>query len=209
MKKISYRKIMESFVGVLSLIFWALVLLGFNSIWVAVLTLISAVIHECGHLLGLWLIGRPTPTLRAVVSGFRIKIPELLSYKEELVVLSLGPLMNIAVGSLLLLLWHGNFLFTFALINLLTALSNLLPIETYDGYRIAEAIVGLFSLSHKAVRVLRGLSLIFIVFMTFFSLYLVLRVGSGFWIFAIFFYSMIKRLSAFFNDKNQGFSAYS
>ncbi|MBQ1260783.1 MAG: hypothetical protein IIX96_02095 [Clostridia bacterium] len=209
MKNLSTDKLLRRVISLLSLVFWALVLLGFNSVWVAVLTLLCALIHEGGHLIGLWLVGYRAPGPRAVLAGLRIRIPELLSYKQELTVLSLGPLFNIAVGGALLLLFRGEFLFTFALLNLFTALSNLLPIESYDGYRIAEALIGLFSLGEWARGALRVISFAFIAAMTFFTLYLVLRVGEGFWIFAIFFYSMLRRVFSSLDTRTAPFPSAS
>ena len=82
----------------------------------------------------------------------------------------------------------------FGEINLLTAISNLMPIEGYDGYRVLcelGASVGNFSLAS----VMRYLSLLFSIVVVFFSLYLLLRLGVGYWLFAVFFTSLISKIA--------------
>ena len=127
---------------ILPLLFWALLILGFDCLYVSVLTALAAAIHECGHLI--FAPSHKKATLpRADISGFRIKISGM-SYKEELITALGGPLINILLGGIFLLFFgnspFANYAKVFGIINLLTALSNLLPIEGYDGYKILLCI---------------------------------------------------------------------
>ena len=168
---------------ILPLLFWALLMLGFDSVYVAVLTVLSAAIHECGHLIAMPRKSKSTLP-RADISGFRIKIRGL-SYKEELAVAACGPLTNILLGSILLIFSRsmpcGIYAKTFGIINLMTAISNLLPIEGYDGYKMLFCISALFfDDTARAERTLATFSFLFSALMCFLSLYLILKVGEGY-----------------------------
>lgn len=175
---------------ILPLLFWILLMLGFDSVCIAVLTLLSALIHECGHLIAASSkkkVGLP----QAHISGFRIKVSDM-SYKEELIVAAAGPLINVLLWGILLFLGktaaHRDYLYTFGIINLLTAFSNLLPIEGYDGYKILSCVGALLSDDASACeKILSGFSFVFSSIMCFLSLYLILKLGEGYWLFIVFF----------------------
>ena len=175
---------------ILPLLFWMLLMLGFDSACIAVLTLLSAIIHECGHLIAISSTQKPG-LLKAHISGFRIKVSDM-SYKEELIVAAAGPLINIGVWGILAFFHknaaYGNYLCTFGVINLLTALSNLLPIEGYDGYKILSCLGALLLDDASACeKILFGISFVFSSIMCFLSLYLILKLGEGYWLFIVFF----------------------
>ena len=70
----------------------------------------------------------------------------------------------------------------------MTMLSNLLPIEGYDGYRAVSSAAALLELDPtRTERTLSSLSFFFSVLVTFLSLYLILKIGEGYWIFGVFF----------------------
>ena len=188
--EVNYMKLALFLNKILPLLFWTLLMLGFDSLHVAVLTGASAAIHECGHLIAI-------PSSKkgclpeAHVSGFRIKVNSM-SYKEELITAAGGPLINITLGVLLLFFptstQLGSYVNTFGIINLLTAISNLLPIEGYDGYKILFCIGALvFDDTAACERILSGFSFVFSSLMCFLSLYLILKLGEGYWIFVVFF----------------------
>ena len=197
-------------INCLSFLFWALVLIGFNTPYVAVLTLISALIHECGHIAALAFTGNFTAFPRFAVSGMRLSRKPHISYRDELIVIISGPLSNIAsfLFFYLLSLIFGEYFFTFALLNLLTAISNLLPIEGYDGYKILNTLLSAYGLGARGYRVIQRISLLFVTLLTFLSLYLIMKVGSGYWIFGIFFVSMLLSLFKSKNIKKRDFGRF-
>ncbi len=180
----------------LPLFFWALIMFSFDDAWCAALTLFAAVIHELGHLIFALAFtekkaGAPIPN----IFGFRINIGNL-SYREELLVSLGGPLVNLLFGiPLLLLSAKGEFslyLQTFGVINTVTAVSNLFVIESFDGYRILSSLFGIFGrVGARFFIVLDTVSLAFSATLTFLALYYVLKVGSGYWIFVVFFSLLI------------------
>jgi Zn-dependent protease len=85
---------------------------------------------------------------------------------------------------------------SFAVINLLTAVSNLIPIRGFDGHRI---LIGLLSgrLSQDGLdRVSRGLTLSISAAVALLSLFFMMKIGEGYWIFVVFFVVMCREIMA-------------
>lgn len=192
---------------ILPLVFCALLIFGFDEQYLASLTIISAVIHEGGHII----LGRqrgferlfPMPS----ASGFRIRPKKTLSYKDELILHLGGPLANFiaAFASFLLsfVFPAGDYLLIFSAVNLMTAFSNLLPIKEHDGYKIIECIFLIFSKSTRnAERILSCLSFCLSTLLLFLSMFLILKIGEGWWIFTVFFTAFISELAKFSSKRD-------
>ena len=181
---------------VLPLLFWILISFAFDLAHVAVLTGIAAVIHELGHMLrALRLTGRAS-LLTGRISGPKLKLGEL-GYREELLILAGGPSANLfaaAAALPCLFLSPHPYIVEFATVNLLTALSNLMPIQGFDGYKI------LFCLATKSKNALRiqdilyTVSFIFSAVLALFMLYLMLKLGEGYWGFVLFLSIIISEI---------------
>ncbi len=184
----------------LPIFFWVLVMFGFDSPIGAILTISAAVLHELGHILTTVLFTNKRAALpTSNITGFRIKF-DTLSYREELFVALGGPLMNLAIGLPLAFVSAGNpalaYLKTFGVINLVTMASNLFPIETFDGYRILSSLFGIFAPPGLHFDVfLSTLSFAFSAVMCFLSLYFILKLGEGYWIFIIFFSLLLSAIA--------------
>lgn len=192
------KLIIKKIGGALPFLFWFSVVFGFNTVWVGILTVGAAAIHELGHEAALLLIGRKPNAPRGVFTGFRIKVG-LLSYGEELAVLAAGPLANFiafALATLPAMLFSVEYFESFAFINLMTGLSNLAVIRGYDGYGLISSILYIMEWDNVRETILRWLSLSFLIFSVLFSLYLMYRIGEGFWIFCILIYSLFSELEA-------------
>ena len=184
--------------SILPLIFWVFLIFGFDVPYIAILTIISAMIHEFGHIAAIaYLCGRyEIPGGR--LFGFRIKRKGQLSYRGEYAVLAAGPLVNLAVFALTFPFRAslGGYIGIFGFVNLATAVSNLIPVEGYDGYGIIEQMLSSKNLT-RGLRILDTLSFLICVAATFISLYLIEKADSGYWIFAIFFAMMISKLKKY------------
>lgn len=180
--------------AILPIFFWLFLIFGFEAPMMAIITLCSALIHEMGHLICIMRIKKIRPSIRGVLSGFRIRIGDGMTYDEEILAYLSGPAINLFLFVLLsfLALILGELCFILAIINLATALSNLLPIEGYDGYGAIRAFIGKKEMGTGASRALTAISTSLIFILCIFSLYLIDRQGEGYWIFGIFFISMIK-----------------
>lgn len=186
-------RIIKMLESILPAFFWGFLIFGFEEPYMAMLSIIAAIIHEGGHIFSIML-RRGRPMLRGVISGFRIRSGGVVTYREELLTYLAGPLANLVafiVLSLLSLLF-GEWAAMAAVINLITALSNLLPIEGYDGYGILRTYIHMRESGEWALRLMERISSALIFILCIFSLYLIDRMGGGYWIFAVFFVSMIK-----------------
>ena len=190
------EKLFNALIGVTSFLFWAFMLFGFNTPYIAILTVICAVIHEGGHLIALILTGGYTGLPRFVLSGFRLRSRSFISYKAELFVLLAGPIANILSFIFMYLLSRlfGSYFYIFALLNLMTAISNLIPVKNYDGYKIIAAMIEMHGGSERSVKLLCAFSFSLVCILTFLSLYFIMKVGEGYWIFGIFFVSMLREV---------------
>ena len=179
-------RILKTLFKILPILFWVLLIFGFDAPCIAFTTLISATIHELSHIaVTVFLIGGFS--FRGSVSGFRLATKRQLSYKEELLIAAAGPMANFVVFlSTLPYLPSGKYLAQLGIISLFTGISNLLPIEGYDGYRIIECIAGQLGAKETFLRILRATSFAIISTMTFISLYFIKRLDGGYWIFFLF-----------------------
>lgn len=176
-------------------LFWGLLIFGFSEGFVAVSTLASALIHEAGHLLYIFYQRKGIKSFRALPNGLRIKASKSMSYKQERMLYFCGPLSNIMVALVLSFLpLKSEKMLIFLIINLATAISNLLPIEGYDGYGIIRSLLEEYNPHGPWIGLLRVVSCSLIFSFCLLSLYLIDRCGDGYWIFAVFFVSMIKQI---------------
>ncbi len=188
--------LIDAIEGVLPFLFWVLIIFGFDKPYIAVLTILSALIHELGHVLAFLFLGGRI-TLKSHLSGFRIKNCGM-GYTQEIAAITAGPIINTLLFAALTPFAKSpdSYMAVFGYINLLTALSNLLPIEGYDGYGIIKKCCEAFNLSF-ALRALPCISFSLTVLLTFFSLYLLLIYGVGYWICSMFFLLLVGKITEF------------
>ncbi len=202
MKKLTRYRLKEALEllsgSILPMLFWLTLIFGFDAPYVAILTVICAVIHEVGHYIAILMLSSKASRLRGHISGFRIKLNTKLTYKNEILILIAGPASNIAIFLILIPFSCniGEYLRLFSFLNLVTGISNLLPVEGYDGY---EALYSLFQAigNEGLIRRLNEFSFLFSSCATFFSLYLIDRFGEGYWIFGLFFVTTLSKLVFF------------
>lgn len=192
------RKLLSVIEGVIPALFWILLVFGFDTPAVATMTLICALIHEGGHIFAVCFL-KKSFTLSSAISGFRIK-HKFISYKEEAIISLGGPLSNLAVFLLIMLFVpiKNEYTLSFAVLNFLTAVSNLLPVRNYDGYHILDAVLSSSLGEGVAERVLSSLSFVFSALLCFLSLYLMYKANTGYWIFFVFAVILFQSIK---NDK--------
>lgn len=185
-------------VKILPLSFWLVLVFAFDEPYIAILTLISAAAHELGHI-GVFLLLAKGYKFFCVSSGLRLSPKENLSYKEELTVALGGPFINVLLfllSSPFIILGGGEYAKIFGLINLFTAISNLIPIEGYDGYRIAQCLMNQYARRQIPIIPLRALSFFLSTALCLFALYLIRSFDGGYWIFFIFLFSLLRAISS-------------
>ena len=186
---------------ILPSLFWLSVIFGFDAPYVAVLTVLCAALHEIGHITALIYVKGSPSVPKGHITGFRIKRRNVLSYKDEALVLAAGPIANIlfALFSVPFIKSQGSYALVFFIINASTAISNLLPCEGYDGYGILYQI---FESKEISTKHLENASFLISILLTFFSLYLIGRFGEGYWIFFVFFISLSQKIAKMIKFNN-------
>ncbi len=176
--------------------FWLIMIFGFDMLYISILTVISVIIHESGHIAVSLITSTSTNSLpKGRLNGLKLAIKNRSSYKNELLVAIAGPLANIIVFLLAVIMggvFKISYLYDFAYINLMSGLSNLIPVKGYDGYKILECTVcRYFYCNNLAQKALIFIPIFFCIIMVYISLFFLLKVGEGYWIFAVFFTMMI------------------
>lgn len=174
--------------------FWCCLLFALDQAYLAVLTLLALLWHESFHILALLRLSKSS-NMKARLNGLRLLPNGLLSYREERFVAATGPLGGL-LGALLCLLFcplAPDYLPDFALCHLLTSLSNLLPIEGYDGYRILKSTLLLHE-TRSAHTVTNAVSFALSAMLTLLSLFLLGLIGEGLWPMVTFLFALIGSL---------------
>ena len=183
----------------LAILFWVLIIYGFDDILSAGLTVIAAVIHESGHLLFYFISGKSYSRLRGTANGLKISKNENLSYIQELILCVCGPGANViacAAGMLLYFFTGSDFFGLFGGLNLITAISNLVPIEGYDGFRAAVCLMRHFDAPRGLFRLLECVSFALISLISFAALFFMYKTDGGYWMYGVFavdLYLVVKR----------------
>jgi len=179
--------------GVLPIIFWALLIYSFDDAYTAGLTVLSAAVHEFGHLFCAYCISGIRAHVHGRLPGLVMQHRGTLPYRKEMLLYSSGPLANLLTSLLSVVLAprFGQPALDFALINCLTAVSNLIPVKGYDGYGILRNVLASKCSFSTVSTVTESISLAFTVAMCFISLYFIERYDGGYWVFAVFLFALL------------------
>lgn len=146
-----------------------------------VATAVAAFWHELGHFTAAFLLRTPVSSIRFDLLGARIEVgDQFLSYSDEWLLAAMGPIFSL-IGSLLgASLWRvHSFFWYFSVASLLLGLLNLLPIKTFDGGRMTEALFNRFLGVRRSFFVMQGMTITVLFLMWTASIYLLLRAGGG------------------------------
>lgn len=127
-------------------------------------TLFAVFIHECGHMLAMWAADcnlkaiRLIPTSVQIVRGFSPK------KHGETAITICGPMANLVVFGALLsnyYLFKSEPSLKFAVLNLVMATFNLLPVSGLDGGTLLTIFISKFTDIYKAESIVRIITAIF------------------------------------------------
>lgn len=102
------------------------------------LTVLSSLLHESGHLLVMTSVGNKPKAVRLEITGMNIiRQPDTaISIKNEMLIALGGPLVNLIlllISVILLCFCEDENIMTFACVNLILMIFNLLPVKGLDG----------------------------------------------------------------------------
>ncbi len=146
--------------------------------------LFAALVHECGHIAAIVILGGNLGSVRLTPAGARIDAAteRMTSAGRVLVYLS-GALANIITGTIGYLLGAENF----AACSFALAIVNLLPVRTLDGFCAAGEIVG-----EKGTRTLEVISVVMVLALWILAVVVLLFTGSvSLWVFASYLFVSI------------------
>lgn len=189
--------------SILAVTFWIILIFAFDDAYTAVATLTAALAHEVGHKLAFFFFDSKASLPSPRLYGFKIKSQNQLSYKKDIICAASGPLTNILMCflGLPILFKSADAYYVFAVINVATAVTNLLPIKGYDGYKLSRSLISLFGNNEFFINIIEIFSFILICSFTFVSLYFIKNFGEGYWMFGIFFFAMISEIGRKLNCK--------
>ncbi len=131
------------------------------------ITVVSSLIHESGHLIMMLVLGNKPQKVRFELTGINIiRNQEIrISNKNEIYISLGGPLANaiiLLMCCIYLSFYDGNFILTLACINLILMLFNLLPVKGLDGGNsLYYLLIQKFDISFSS-KVLHIISVLFI-----------------------------------------------
>ena len=168
-------------------------LFAFNVPRVSLCVVLSIFIHECGHRIALWVFKKPFLGISLNTRGARMGYGGVLSYREECIVCLCGPLANFLLGLLSLALAHGSrdFSLLFMGVNFFYAITNLLPLPSYDGERILRILLSSAIGASAGERVIYCIGFFLRTLMLFLSLYLIFYFDVAYQIFGVIFFSFL------------------
>ena len=147
---------------------------------VGALTLLAALLHECGHLAAAWGMGVTPEQLRLDLLGARMEIRgRVLSYGEEIWLAAAGPLASLLLFGVGACFWELAAARVLACASLLLGLLNLLPIRSFDGGRMLESFLSATVGVGAARRVMTGTSFVSLLLLWGTAVYFLLRAADG------------------------------
>lgn len=204
MKKI-IKRISVKAVNILPVIFWLCLIYSFDGIMGANATVLAMIIHESGHILCYFAISGELHLPRGDISGLRIEKNELRNYRQDILIYSAGIAFNLlaTIAVLIMRLPQSDFKTVFITVNIATAISNMLPIEGYDGHRIIDALLSYFNAGKWAYGILEGISFVIVFLMCLIALFTVYTFGNGYWILGVFLFAVIGKLKKWLKYSNE------
>ena len=209
MKKMKLSDLLESvfnlLLGILPVVFWLCLLYSFDENVAASITIIAMIIHELGHVFCIFWFTKRWQIPKGAFNGLRLTEENLESYPKQILQYASGAMCNL-LAAVCMIPWRsllGDYANLFIILNVATAVSNLFPIDGYDGYRIMELLIQYLSFDYRAFRALEIFSFLFIFAMCILSLFLVYTFGNGYWAMGIFLFATIKKLQKWQNYRTK------
>jgi len=159
---------------------YLLMILGDRS-GLCLVTVVAALLHECGHLLAARLLRIPLGGFRLSFLGARLEVSgRVMSYGEEWLLCAAGPFVSLCAAALVAPLWqYAEVARAFSCASLVLGLLNLLPIRSFDGGRMLSCALARFCGTRAAERGEALCSFFFLFLLWATAVYFLLRAGDG------------------------------
>lgn len=149
------------------------------------ITIFSSLFHEMGHLITMSTVGNKPKAVRFEITGMNIQRMQSIkiSTKNELLIALGGPLANgilFVICCFAICFYKSEFLLTVACVNLILMTFNLLPVKRLDGGMALYFFLSRRFDSEICAKMLKITSIIFIVFIYLWGLYIFISSGYNF-----------------------------
>ena len=155
----------------------------FSEGWHILFIIFPAVLHEPGHLIAAYARGVKVREMNVTIMGARITLDNCYSYSDELIISLCGPLVNvICVYIADLYIKSGataDLLNDFLTASLSLAITNLLPIKSFDGGRILQSILSSKYEERFVTAIISAISFLILFSLWCISVYFLLRFNSS------------------------------
>ena len=130
----------------ISFLFAALItfMLACDKTGLALPMLFAVIMHEIGHLFAMWMLDCTPKSIRLIPASVQITKSISKPYRNDITVALFGPLSNLVLFFALycnFLVFKSQITLCYALINLLVALFNLLPVTGLDGGTVLYSVI--------------------------------------------------------------------
>ena len=138
-------------------------------------TMFAVFIHETGHLLAMWAADCQPKSIRLIPTS--VQIVRSISPKKhgEIAIMLCGPLANVVLFISLFanyLIFNSNQSLSFAILNLVIALFNLMPVSGLDGGTLLTIIIAKYTDVYKAESIVKMITIVFSFIVFLFGVYL-------------------------------------
>lgn len=149
------------------------------------ITIFSSLFHEMGHLLTMSAVGNKPKAVRFEITGMNIQRMQSIkiSTKNELLIALGGPLANgilFVICCFTICFYKSEFLLTVACVNLILMTFNLLPVKRLDGGMALYFFLSRRFDSEICAKILKITSIIFIMLIYLWGLYVFITSGYNF-----------------------------
>lgn len=138
-------------------------------------TFFAVFIHETGHILAMWASDCQPKAIRLIPTSVQITRSFSCKKRGEFAITLCGPLFNLVVFGVLLAnysLFKNEQSLHFAILNLVIAIFNLLPIAGLDGGMLLSLLLSRFLDIYKSESIVRIIGVVFGFFTFIFGVYL-------------------------------------
>lgn len=151
---------------------------------IILINLLSAALHECGHIAAMAALGEKPEEIHFTPFGMRIERKEInaMNFKNEAIIALAGPSTNflLAISAVIVQKLFYIDLYAVAAVNIALGTLNLAVCEPLDGYRAAKYILLQKTSEEKTEKILKISSLVFLFPIAVAGFYVLIKSGYNF-----------------------------